>query len=186
MYRLRIPFEDLYTSVFLIQADMGYVLVDCATNAEAVDQWVEPALNNLGIAFSDLTCVVVTHGHSDHVGGLEYILRKKPGMKVIRAFSSMTDLEIYPMSGHTIDCIGVLDLRTGTLISADGLQGAGIGRYHCSLESKEDYLRMIEKIEQDERIQNILFSHAYEPWGIDSIFGRNNVKKVLQVCKRYV
>ncbi len=186
IYRLKVPFEDLYTSVFLIQANMKYILVDCASNADDVDKWIEPALKSLGITFSDISCVIATHSHSDHIGGLERILQKNPKIRVVRALSGMTDLEIYPMSGHALNCIGVLELQSGTLISADGLQGAGVGKYRCSLESKEDYLQTIERIKQDERIKNILFSHAYEPWYTDSVFGRENVEKALENCKSYI
>lgn len=186
IYRLRVPFEDLYTSVFLIQTDTKYILVDCATNAEDVDKWIEPAIKNFGITFSDIDCIIVTHCHSDHIGGLEAILQRNPKIQVVKAVSSITGLDIYHMYGHTLDCIGVLELQTGTLISGDAVQGAGIGKYRCSLESKEDYLQTIEKIYQDKRIKNILFSHAYEPWCKDSIFGKENVKKVLQNCKKYV
>ena len=31
IYRLKVPFEDLYTSVFLIQTEGANILVDCAT-----------------------------------------------------------------------------------------------------------------------------------------------------------
>lgn len=86
------------------------------------------------------------------------------------------------MKGHTIDCIGVLDERSGTLISGDGLQGAGVGKYRCSLESREAYLKTIEKIKKDKRIKNILFSHAYEPWYKDGAFGREEIKRCLQDC----
>lgn len=144
IYRLKVPFEAIYTSVFLIKAGTRYILIDCASDADSVDKWIEPALKNLGITFSDIFCVIATHNHSDHIGGLERILQKYPKTQVARAISDMTDFELYPMSGHTLDCIGVLELQTGTLISADGLQGAGVEKYRCSFESKEDYLQTIK------------------------------------------
>jgi glyoxylase-like metal-dependent hydrolase (beta-lactamase superfamily II) len=88
------------------------------------------------------------------------------------------------MKGHTLDCIGVFDKTSGTLISGDGLQGKGVGKYRCSLQSKKGYLDTIEKIEKDKRVENILFSHAYEPWLQDCIYGRANVEKCLQDCKK--
>ena len=80
----------------------------------------------------------------------------------------------------------MFDGATGTLISGDGLQGAGIGKYRCSLESKEEYLKAIEKIRLDKKIKNILFSHAYEPWYKDGMFGRENVERCLQDCIKYI
>ena len=48
------------------------------------------------------------------------------------------------------------------------------------------YLKTIEKVKNDTRIQNILFSHAYEPWYQDVIFGRENVCDCLKKCIEYV
>jgi hypothetical protein len=80
----------------------------------------------------------------------------------------------------------VLDTRTGTLISCDGLQGAGIGKYRCSLQSAERYRETIEKIKRDTRIENLLFSHAYEPWDCDRAMGREAVLSCLRDCLRYI
>lgn len=186
IYRLKVPFEDLYTSVFLVQTDGKYTLVDCATTAQDVDEYIEPALKKFGLTLSEIDFVIVTHDHGDHAGGLPRILQKNPNVRVVRAAENVNGLEIYPMHGHTRDFIGVFEPMSNTLISGDGLQGAGVGKYRCGLEDKEEYLQTIAKIEQDERIENILFSHAYEPWYKDGAFGRENVKRILQDCKKYV
>ncbi len=186
IYRLKVPFEDLYTSVFLIKSGTKFVLIDCATDVSDVDEYIEPSLKNFGLNFNDISCLIVTHDHADHSGGLNRILQKNAQIQVIRTPTKMCDIEIYPMSGHTKNFIGVFHSKSKTLISGDGLQGAGIGKYRCGLESKEDYLQTIEKIEQDERIENVLFSHSYEPWYKDGAFGRADVKKILQDCKKYI
>lgn len=186
IYRLKIPFENLYTSVFLLLTDGKYTLVDCATSSQDVDEWIEPALKKLGLRFSEIDCVIVTHEHSDHAGGLPRILQKNPNVCVMRTVQKMNGIEICSMHGHTKDFVGIFEPNSKTLISGDGLQGAGVGKYRCSLESKEEYLKTIEKIEQDERIENILFSHAYEPWYKNGSFGREAVKQVLKDCKKYV
>ena len=36
IYRLVVPFENLYTSVFLMRTNQGNALVDCATYAKDV------------------------------------------------------------------------------------------------------------------------------------------------------
>ena len=53
------------------------------------------------------------------------------------------------LAGHTDDSIGVLDERSHTLISGDGLQGAGVDKYRCSLYNKNAYIETIEKIKND-------------------------------------
>ena len=66
IYRLKVPFEDLYTSVFLIISEEGRFLVDCATNAYDVDKVILPALEKMGFGLCDISAIVVTHRHGDH------------------------------------------------------------------------------------------------------------------------
>ena len=40
-----------------------------------------------------------------------------------------------------------------------------------------------QKIKEDMRINNILFSHDYAPWNCDKAIGREQVEKILQDCK---
>ena len=187
IYRLKVPFEDIYTSVFLLKTERGYMLVDCATTEKDVQEWLLPALKEMGLSIQDMQFLLLTHKHGDHAGGLTEILKSHPTIEIIDTLCQFFgNLEIYPLQGHTQDCIGLLEISTGTLISGDGLQGAGVGRYRCSLESKEDYLTTIKKIRKDGRIKNILFSHDYEPWNRDGVFGREEVEKILEDCKKVV
>lgn len=187
IYRLKVPFENIYTSVFLVRAPSGAILVDCATTDEDVDGYIIPALKKAGIALSDVTTLVVTHKHDDHAGGLSRLLSLMPNPEVIRDVRELFDgICTYPMAGHTYDCIGVLDTRTNTLISGDGLQGAGVDKYRCSTKSPKAYLETIERIQSDQRIENILFSHAYEPWNKDHAYGRKAVDACLSQCKKYI
>ncbi len=187
VYRLKVPFEDLYTSVFLIKAENGNVLIDCATYVSDVDGYILPALQELGLSLLDIKYLIITHEHGDHLGGKNRILELAPNIKVLQEIASISfkELIIYELKGHTLDCIGVFDKRSGTLISGDGLQGAGIGKYRCSLESKEEYIKTIEKINKVKKIKNVLFSHAYEPWCKDHAFGKKEIEKCLKDCLEY-
>jgi glyoxylase-like metal-dependent hydrolase (beta-lactamase superfamily II) len=183
IYRLKIPFDCIYTSVFLVRTSKGYMLVDCATTDEDVNKWIIPALNQMGLKLKDIQFLLLTHKHGDHAGGLRQIFRLNKNIQVINEPNIVfDDIEILHMAGHTLDCIGVLELQSSTLIAGDGLQGAGVDKYRCSLESKEEYLKTIEKVKTDKRIKNIFFSHAYEPWEKDAIFGRKEIQKCLQDC----
>lgn len=187
IYRLKIPFENIYTSVFLISAKEINILVDCGTSAEDVDKLVVPSLRKMGIAASDLSALVLTHGHGDHAGGLPRILELLPGVSVIKDERRLSqELSTYALKGHTVDSIGLLDMRTHTLISGDGLQFAGIDKYPCYTQDPHAYLKTIENIKNDGRIENILFSHAYEPFLADSAIGRKKVEACLDECKRHV
>ena len=187
IYRLRIPFEDLYTSVFLIKSGNEAALVDCATTSDDVDGYIVPALAELGYVMSDICALVLTHRHGDHAGGLSRVLSLAPNIKVITSVCELGEgVCIYPMAGHTEDFIGVLDMGTNTLISGDGLQGAGIGKYRNNIKDTDAYIKTVERIKNDERIENILFSHAFEPWKRDSVWGRENVLSCLDDCLKYV
>jgi glyoxylase-like metal-dependent hydrolase (beta-lactamase superfamily II) len=186
IYRLKVPFEGIYTSVFLVTSEKGAILVDCATTAEDVDGVILPALRAMGYGASDLRAIVLTHRHGDHAGGLPRLLAHAPGLEVITDVRSLwCGIATYPMPGHTADAIGVFDAHTHTLLSGDGLQGAGVDRYRCSLKEPQAYMQTLERIRADEKIENILFSHAYEPWFKDRILGRQAVLECLTECEKY-
>lgn len=187
IYRLKVPFEKIYTSVFLIKTNSGTVLVDCATTEKDIDEHIIPALKAMGYTLSELSAIVLSHSHADHAGGLERVLQLAPNIEVITDIRALDDkISTYALSGHTIDSIGVLDEHTHTLISGDGLQGAGVDKYPCYTQDPQAYLQTLKRIRNDERIENILFSHAYEPWGRENMLGRENIKRFLGKCVEYV
>ena len=188
IYRLKIPFEDLYTSVFLVVAENGNILVDCATYASDVDGYIVPALDKMGMSLQDIKYLVITHNHLDHAGGKDRILQLGSDISVVNCPRplQLNGITVYEMRGHTSDFIGVLDVRSGALISGDGLQGFGVGRYRTAIASEAEYLKTIDRIRKDERVKFLLFSHAYEPWDKDFIEGRDAVERALDVCKTCV
>ena len=187
IYRLRVPFEGIYTCVFLIEASGKRILVDCAMTEHDVEDVILPALEKSGYVPTEIDTLVLTHRHGDHAGGLETLLRHAPQIEVVTDIRTLADgILTYPLPGHTKDCLGVLDTRTGTLISGDGLQGAGVDKYPCYTQSPTDYLKTIERLRLDERIESILFSHAYEPWFSDRVTGRAQVLACLDDCLQYV
>ena len=187
IYRLRVPIENIYTSVFLLTAAERPILVDCATTASDVDECILPALAALGYALSDIGAIVLTHRHADHAGGLARILALCTKIRVISDLGPIGEgLCTYPLAGHTADSIGVFDARTHTLISGDGLQGAGVDKYRTSVAEREAYLETLRRVREDGRIERILFSHAYEPWNEDAAIGRAAVLSCLEACALYV
>ena len=187
IYRLKIPFDTVYTSVFLVKTDEGILLVDCATTAEDVDGYIVPALAELGYSLTDIKFNVITHSHADHAGGFPRIKELSPSTEAVTDVRELyCGISTYAIPGHTLDFVGVLDERSGTLISGDGLQGAGVDKYRTSTNDPIAYLRSLEKIKCDVRVESLLFSHAYEPWFADKICGRCEVLCCLEECKLYV
>ena len=195
IYQLRVPFMSVYTSIFLIEAEGRWLLVDCATTGEDVDGYLVSALSDMGLSLWNIDALFLTHRHSDHSGGLERVLELAPCIKVVDFASERSSciktvdwplsrkIVTFPLAGHTADSAGVLDLRSGTLISGDGIQGAGIGKYRCLVSDFDSYFEALDRISADERIKNILFSHAYEPWLADTVLGREAVLECLDVCR---
>ena len=187
IYRLEVPFYSVYTSVFLVRLTEGYALLDIATTDSDVDDCIIPALERLGVRLCEIGTIVISHGHGDHSGGLKRLLDHSPNIEIVRDVRALCESVVtYKMSGHTTDCIGLFDKRDGTLISADGLQGAGIGKYRCSLADSVAYRETLDRIREDERVDRILFSHAYEPWYKNKMEGREEILSALTECEKYI
>ena len=187
IFRLKIPFDTVETSVFLIEADNKIILVDSAATGEDVDGYIIPALCERGRSLSDVDMLVLTHNHLDHAGGADRISELAPEIVIVNGVRKLAEeIYTYSLPGHTDDSIGVLDERTHTLISGDGLQGAGVDKFRCYTQNPKAYLETIKKIENDKRIESVLFSHAYEPWRSYSAIGREAVDFCLSECKKYI
>lgn len=71
---------DKWTSSYLIDTSEGLVLID--TLESPYGRWIPDNIKSLGLAPSDLKYILITHGHSDHVGNADY-LQSKFDAKVI-------------------------------------------------------------------------------------------------------
>ena len=187
IYRLKIPFDTVYTSVFLVEHEGEAVIVDCATTRLDVEDYIVPALAEKGYSLSSLKAIVITHTHEDHAGGLPFIRALAPDLPVIRQEAAVWEgIYTRPLPGHTVDFIGLYDSRTKALISGDGLQGAGVDKYRCALQDEIAYKETIRRLQADKSVENLLFSHAYEPWYCNHAFGRAKVELCLADCLQYV
>ena len=192
IFRLRVPFENLTTSVFLLLTKAGPVLYDCATTAEDVENVILPALREQGLAPQELRAVVISHAHGDHSGGLMTLLQRAPELTVIARKSEISTcipsdgemlfggLRALYLPGHTADCLGLHDLNTDTLLTADALQLQGIDRFGCSLALPEEYVKTIEKI-RCLAPRRLLTAHQYLPYG-DRAEGMAEIARYLDGC----
>jgi len=69
------------TNCYLLKLEKGFLLVDCG-RARDKDR-LEKALGRLGLSLSDLTCLFLTHHHSDHCGLLSVLTAENPALTVI-------------------------------------------------------------------------------------------------------
>jgi glyoxylase-like metal-dependent hydrolase (beta-lactamase superfamily II) len=132
----------------------GYILVR-GGEATVVDtgQWcvpdvIEGGLMAVGLDWSAVGSVIVTHKHPDHWIGLNAALERAPGavafagaadiphiacprpMVAVGAGDRVMDLAIIPTPGHTPGHIAVLDEAAGVLVVGDAIAGT---RHHLDL-----------------------------------------------------
>ena len=202
IYRLKVPFLDIYTTVFFIKTDCGYVMMDTATYPEDIDNYVLPALDVIKIEKNDIRAVVVSHDHRDHAGGLERLADLFLTAKICARSTSCADRvperEVYVLSdgeeilpsitavslpGHTTDCVGIYDSRTKTLLSADGLQARGIfgsGRWGSNITEVEEHIALCQELKTSE-IECLITSHDYHPFDYVTE-GKGKIAKYLDEC----
>ncbi|MBQ8758678.1 MAG: MBL fold metallo-hydrolase [Clostridia bacterium] len=200
--RLYVPFESVATSVFLVKSMSGYILIDCATTKDDVNDIIIPAIRAEGIGLSSIRYILLTHRHSDHAGGLDELIKhipkavvgmsrlaseRMPGYKCTGFDDGNTidnTLTTYLLPGHTDDCMGYYHIPTKSIISGDCVQQYGIGKYGCGLEYPSMYRRTLERLLADEDIENIITSHEYTPLG-DSDYGREAYEAHIECCIEY-
>jgi len=202
IHRLVIPFLDIYTTVFLLETPDGAVLFDTATYPEDADNYILPALRQRGITPQSLRCVVISHNHRDHAGSLMRIRQEYPATPVLTGSVKLREqypdavflpaedgaeilgcLRVVTIPGHTGDAIGILDSRTGTLLTGDGLQLFGIygsGKWGANISQPAAHRRAVEKL-RSLPLNTIAASHDYHPCGYIAR-GKAEIDAYLSAC----
>lgn len=179
IYRLCVPFEDLYTSVFLIRTDAGDILIDSADGENDVKSIILPALEEMNVRPKILA---LTHLHGDHAGGIRYLANAFDNAEIY-AYNERIK-EVFPtrgallrdgdmllgcvkalhLPGHSSDSIGFLDMRNNILIGGDAVQLYGISRYGCGLGSPRTYIKTLERL-RAMPLNMYVASHDFVPLG---------------------
>ncbi len=71
IYQFKVPIPDNplgNTNTYLVRGDGENLLIDTGWNGEEAFQALKRQLNEIGINFTDITRIVVTHAHGDHYG----------------------------------------------------------------------------------------------------------------------
>lgn len=196
IYRICVPFENIYTSVFVIKCGEKNIVFDCATTEADVKEYIYPELKNADIA-PDL--IVVSHSHSDHSGGLKALCTYYPNVKTAMFSEQLKEeapnsrlledgeelygvLKILNLKGHSEDSLAVLDKRSNTVITFDCVQLEGVGQYRSGIGNAEKYEKSLERI-KNTGAENLIASHEYDPLG-STAYGRNAVEAYLDYYKK--
>ncbi len=193
IYRLEIPFDTIYTSVFLLSEGKESILLDTGTDECDVEQYLLPGLQEMDIVPTLLLC---THLHGDHCGGIKRLLAQWPHIKLglmaktyayERTFLLrdgdllLGRFEMLNLQGHSEDCMAVYDHRTKTLLTGDGLQQRGVGRYGILLEDVSAYRHSLARLRNMD-VSCMVASHEYVPYG--SLVIGADVAACLDVCQQ--
>ncbi|TFH18771.1 MBL fold metallo-hydrolase [Candidatus Bathyarchaeota archaeon] len=101
---------------YLLKTEFGYFLID--TGITKTRDELEKALNEAGCKLGDLKLIILTHGHTDHVGNAVY-LRDKYGAKIAMHCG---DLRMVETGDMFVDMKGGIMMGlVGSLMKAFGL-----------------------------------------------------------------
>lgn len=198
IFRIQVPFLDISTTIYIVKTDEGALLFDTATYPTDMDEYAFPVMEALG---ADLKCVFISHAHRDHAGGLDRVMERYPGIptaarspKLKEKWSSVFApeegemllgvLKVVGIPGHAPDAMGLLDTRTGTLLTGDSLQVYGIfgsGNWGANISQPKAYFEALEKIRQMD-VAMIAASHDYHPMG-NAAVGREGIDRYIDGCR---
>jgi glyoxylase-like metal-dependent hydrolase (beta-lactamase superfamily II) len=133
-----------FVSAYVFVREGEAALVDTGTSGSASE--IEATLSALGLGWSDLSTILLTHHHGDHVGSLPAVMEAAPdatayaGAEDIpnitspRPVSAVADgdtvfgaLEIVATPGHTPGHISIIDPGRPALIAGDAIVGENGG-----------------------------------------------------------
>lgn len=193
----RVPYKDIFVGIYILRTDKGTVLFDTAACDADVDNWIAPALQQLGV---EPTHIFISHNHTDHAGGIARAAALWPNAVILSRSQKLQEeyaqvhcpedgelvldvLQVVTVPGHTSDSSGLLDLRTKTLVSGDCLQSYGIygsGTWYGAITLTAAHYAAVRKL-RTMSIENIATAHDYHPVGMVS-YGANASATRLDTC----
>jgi len=202
LWRLEIPYKDIFTTVYVLIGENGTILFDTADAQRDVEEDILPMLETIGVTAEELKFIFISHNHRDHAGGLKWVMERYPNACILSrsavlreqyadyAFHMPEDGEIIggqfrvvTIPGHTRDSMALLDTKTNTLVTGDCLQLYGIfgsTDWACAIYVPELHRPAVEKLYRL-NVEEILTAHDYHPYSW-RYRGREAVKKALDAC----
>ena len=129
-------------SAYLLVQEGEAILIDTGGSGSASE--IAATMQDVGVGWSDLSTVILTHHHSDHVGSLNDVMNaaasatayagaedipsiNSPRPVIIAADGdTVAGLEVIATPGHTPGSISLLD-PAGVLVAGDALTGTNAG-----------------------------------------------------------
>ncbi len=198
------PYEDIFTSVFLLKTELGALLFDTAGSASDAQEHILPFLAKNGVSAQMLKYIFISHNHDDHSGGLSRLMDAFPTAQIVSRSAMLKKefigehlflvpedgamllgvLRVTTVPGHTRDSIALFDTRTNTLLSGDGLQLSGVcgsGEWAENIPFPAEHFAALDLL-CSLPIETILAAHNYYPYG-SSAHGPRAVARFLDACE---
>lgn len=173
----------------LVPHESGLVLVD--TGMDPAGQALDQALAESGATWSDVSHVVLTHGHPDHTGAVAHVRQLAPTARLLADPAehvpdaeplsdgdTVGSLRVFATPGHTAGHLSLLDESRGVLLVGDCLGSAGgelvraPERFTANHEQAEQSLHRLREL----RGARMLFAHGPavdRPWeALDALLAR--------------
>lgn len=202
LWRLELPYKDIYTTVYVLRGEHGTILFDTADTQRDVEEGIVPMLEEIGVKAEELNFVFISHNHRDHAGGLNWVMEHYPKACILSRSADLQEkyaafsfhmpedgelianqFRVVTIPGHTRDSMALLDTKTKTLVTGDCLQLYGIfgsTDWACAIYVPELHKPAVEKVRGLD-IECICTAHDYHPYGF-CYRGRERVKKALDAC----
>ncbi len=190
IYRVCIPFENIYTTSFFLIEKGDAIIIDSGSNNEDAEKYIIPEIEKFNVKVRYL---ISSHTHGDHHGGIEALKNVFPNAipamfdKADADSHHLTDGEILlnrfkmlNLKGHSEDSLGVVDIKNNTLLSFDSLQLKGVGRYPTYFYDYDVYISTIKRV-RELNPDTVVASHDYEPCGYIAN-GKEEIKIYLDEC----
>ncbi len=199
IYKLEVPFFNIYTAVYIVKNGKNAFIIDCADSTLDAQNYILPTLKEIGVENEWVKGIFLTHGHGDHIGGLPLILKECKNAKIYGfarpniefpedRFYSVCDGEIIEenikvllLEGHDKLNGGYLYLPSKTLFSGDSIELYGLDVYGLLVRHPKLYFESLLRLKK-EKINNIFAAHNLVPLGSEAI-GRRASKRYIKCAK---
>lgn len=193
IFCFQVPYADIFVGIYVLLTPGGAVLFDVGATDADVENYICPALEQLGV---QPAYIFISHNHADHAGGIAKAAACYPQAQILARSSRIANalapeegdrildvLQVVTIPGHTMDSMALLDRRTNTLISGDCLQAYGIfgsGYWYSAIGHPAAYLEALEKV-RALPLETVAAAHNYHPMG-RVIKGQEAVCQYLDHC----